>query len=471
MVIEWFLEWVETASVAKRTEAASALARAYLRNDISEDEREDVEAALTTLLEDPAPSVRFALAEAFGARKQAPRHIMSALAADTLDVSIITLSQSPVLHDTELVEFIETSEVENQIAIACRPWMSQSVATSLCNNGNHEACMALLMNPAAELTQENLHTIAQRQGTITDVRVILLEREDLAAETRLILIGKLGEALSKMVSNKGWMKEYRANKVVDEAYDKASIEFVGKSTDEDVVHLVRNMIESGRITVSYLLRAVCMGNITLVAHAFAELSGVRFSRVEAILTKDRKSAFKALYDRAGLPVSAFLIFYTAISTWRRLLSSKEKIKEARLPYLVTREVLESYTGQKDHVVDDLILLLRKLSAETARESSKFKAIEIASRSVDLTTEIEIQSNVEEAIAIDAIEIDTDALIAEVHEEFDGYIDVEVITEEPVVASSKVDIIEIHQAVDIEYIEDDYIDVSEAILNAAMAKAA
>lgn len=471
MVIEYFLEWVETASVAKRTEAASALVRAYLRNDISSEEREDIEAAITTLLEDPAPSVRFALAEAFGARKQAPRHIISALAADALDVSIITLSQSPVLHDTELVEFIETSEVDNQIAIACRPWLSDTVIASICTDGHKDACMALMMNPVANLNQENLHTIAQRFGTLTDIRMMLLDRDDLAAESRLILIGKLGEALSNMVSSKGWIKGNKAKKIVNEACDKASIEFVANSSSEDVTHLVRNMIESGKITVSYLLRAVCMGNLTLVARAFSELSGVRFSRVETILSKDREAAFKALYDRAGLPKSAFIIFYTAISTWRRLLSSNETTSQARLPYLVTREVLEKYSGRKDQVIDDLILLLRKLSAEAARESSKSKAAEIASRSTLEVSEIEIQPDVEEAIALEEVQIDTDALVAEFSNEMEGYLDTELVQIEAKPAVTKLHSADIHGFVDAEIIQDDYIDISEAIMNAAMPKAA
>ena len=471
MVIEYFLKWVETASVAKRTEAASALVRAYLKKEISEEEREDLEAAITMLLEDPAPSVRCALAEAFGARKQSPRHIISALAADILDVSIIALSQSPVLHDTELVEFIETSEVDNQIAIACRPWISERVVTSICRSGHHDACMAVLMNPAATFSQDNLHTIAQRYGTFTDLRLMLLDRSDLAAETRLILIGKLGEALSNLVSSKGWLQENKAQKVVGEACDKASISFVASASNEDVTHLVRNMIKNGKITVSYLLRAVCMGNITLVARAFSELSGVRFSRVEAILTKDRKSAFKALYDRAGLPKAAFVIFHTAISTWRRLLSKGDEINQARLPYLVTREVLDTYTGQKDHVVEELILLLRKLSAETARESSKIKAAELASRAAMQVAEVEIQNDVEEAVAIEEIQIDTESLVAEFAAELENNLEEIIPAEEPIAVKTNIHSADVYGFVDAEIIQDDYIDVSEAIMNAAMAKAA
>lgn len=411
MVIEYFLEWVETASVAKRTEAASALVRAYLRDDISSDEAEDVEAVLTTLLEDPAPGVRQAIAQAFGARKKAPRHIISALAEDSADVAIIALSQSPVLHDTELAELIRTSETDKQIAIACRPWISLPLANKIASHADKEACTALLMNPVTHFTEENLHVIAERFGEVTEIRCLLLERDDLAAETKLLLINKLGSALGNLVSNKGWLNQARAEKVVNEACDKASINFVANASSSDVRHLVSSMILGGQITVNYLLRAVCMGNISLVAHAISELSGIRIARVEAILTQNHKSAFKALYDRAGLPENAFMIFQAAISSWRRVLAEDAEINPARLSYLVTREVLENYHGQKDVVVDELVLQLRKLSAEMARESSRVKAIEIANRVAEAEIVVELIDDAEAASDVQIAEDENMVLIA------------------------------------------------------------
>ena len=48
--------------------------------------------------------------------------------------------------------------------------------------------------------------------------------------------------------------------------------------------------------------------------------------------------------------------------------------------MVTKEVLETYTTGQDEVVDELLVLLRKLAAQTARESAEYKAMEIADRS-------------------------------------------------------------------------------------------
>ncbi|MEM9279645.1 MAG: DUF2336 domain-containing protein [Pseudomonadota bacterium] len=413
MVIEYFMEWVQTAPVGKRIDAAAALARACTKKGIEPEERDEIEAALTVLLEDNAPAVRLAIAEAFGAFASAPRHVITTLANDNPDISVIVLSQSPVFHDAELINLVRRGSEENQIAISCRPWLSEDVVSAICHYGCRDATLGLLMNSAARFNQNDLHFIAQRHGTETDIRLILTDRDDIAVETRHVLLGKLGEALGGLVKKKAWLPEDRINTAIGEAFDKASIIFAAKTKDEDVTTVVRNLMQQNRLTVSFLVRAICMGNITLVASAFSELSGVRFSRVEAILTNNRESAFKAVYDRAGLPKSAFIVFQTALATWRRLLTSGSKLNQARLPFIVTREVLEAYAGKSDSLVDELLVLLRKLSAETARESSRAKAQEITERKIETVQRLSEQ----ETEALKAVESQTqeisDVEIAEI----------------------------------------------------------
>ncbi len=379
MVVEYFMDWVRTASVKKREAAAGALVRAYLNPMVEKDERDDLEAAITILSEDSAPTVRLVIAEGFGAFSSAPRHIMSSLAADNAEISIVVVSQSPVFHDSELISYFRTGNIQIQAAVSCRVWISQEVTDVICSEGCIEAVFGTLENPAARFTEENLHQIAARFGEETRIRANLLKQDKLASRTRHLLIGKLGDALGNYVLKKSWLTKERAQLAVGEACDRASIIFAAGAREEDISSVVQNLISHNRLTVAFLVRAICMGNITLVACAMSELSGVRFARVEAILTRNRESAFRAVYDRAGLPSSAFIVFKTAISTWRSLLSSDSKINKARLPFIVTREVLESYSDNPELLDHDLLVLLRRLSAETARENSRAQAEEIAAR--------------------------------------------------------------------------------------------
>lgn len=379
MLIEYFMEWVQTAPVKKREAAAGALVRAYLNPAVEQEERDDLEAALTILTEDNAPTVRLAVAEEFGAFADAPRHIMLSLAADTTDIAVVAVSRSPVFHDTELMSLFETENIRIQVAASCRPWLSADLITTICNFGCKEAVFAALENPVGDFHENDLHQVALRFGDEANIRSNLLTRKNLTTRSRHILIAKLGDALGGFVKKKSWLSEERAEQLVGEAYDRASIIFAAGAREEDISCVVNNLMEQERLTVAFLVRAICMGNISLVASALSELSGVRFARVEAILTRNRKSAFRAVYDRAGLPQSAFLVFQTAISAWRRLLSSNSKTNKARLPFIVTREVLEAYNNKPELVDHELLALLRRLSAETARENSKVQASEISAR--------------------------------------------------------------------------------------------
>ena len=60
MIVEQFIQWVTTAPPDKRAKATSALARAYLESNLSPDDFDAAEAAMTFLLDDPEDRVRFA---------------------------------------------------------------------------------------------------------------------------------------------------------------------------------------------------------------------------------------------------------------------------------------------------------------------------------------------------------------------------------------------------------------------------
>jgi len=444
MVIEYFMEWVQNAPVRKREAAASAMVRAFLNKNISLEERDDIDAALTVLLEDKSASVRLAMAEAFGAFANAPRHIIAALAQDNKEIAMVVLSCSPVFHDSELLNFIKSGNKNNQIAISCRPWLSGEVVSAVCEHGEKDANLGLLMNPVATLTPDDLHTLATRLGTDAEIRKNLLQRKDLPARSRHLLIGKLGEALGNFLEHKSWLPKPQLDRTLGEACDRASIIFAASAREDEITSVVRNLIASDRLTVAFLVRAICMGNISLVASAFSELSGVRYSKVETILTRNREAAFKAVYHRAGLPESAFIIFKTAIATWRRLIASGSKINQSRLPFIVTREVLEHYASGSDKVVDDLLVLLRRLAAETARENSRAKAEEIATRKqvaeMEATEQVETLEVLEEEAPLEI----ANSVPANSNEPEQQRIESEIVakTEEPAANSMEVEVEEI-----------------------------
>src|ERR1044071_2439460 len=110
MIVRQFLHWVRQAPAGERAEATSALARAYLYSDLSDNDRAAAEGAMIMLLDDPSPLVRRALAEAFASAENAPPTVVHALAADQRDVSEAILQNSPLFLDSDLVEAVASGE-------------------------------------------------------------------------------------------------------------------------------------------------------------------------------------------------------------------------------------------------------------------------------------------------------------------------------------------------------------------------
>ena len=104
MVVQKYLQWAPTASPSQLAEAAGALARAFLYDDLPEPEREEARLTLTGLLDDSLPLVRLALAESFASAANVPHYMVLTLAIDSSDVAAIVLARSPLLSDAELVE-------------------------------------------------------------------------------------------------------------------------------------------------------------------------------------------------------------------------------------------------------------------------------------------------------------------------------------------------------------------------------
>ncbi len=370
MVFERFVTWLKLASDDERVLATKALATAYLRSNLQGVEGEIADAVVTALLDDPDMAVRRTLAETFADHEAAPRHVIVGLAADIPEVATIVLTRSPHFVDGELIDMIAGGTPEQQIAIACRPAISRAVAAAIAEVGEIESCIGLLANRGAQVPKAALHRIAERFGDDAEMRRTLLRRTELSPKTRVLLIERLGEAMAGEVAADAGLSSGRVAAIVRDNCDRALIASAARTGENDLPEFVEAVIAGGAMNATFLLRAVCMGNISLFANGVAKLAGVSLSRVEAALADDRRTAFRAIYRKAGLPDIAWGVFSSAITCWRRLLETSGTDDMTRLPYLVTRDVLAAYDGRTDPQLDPLLILLRKLAAEATRLNAR-----------------------------------------------------------------------------------------------------
>lgn len=378
MVIERLIGWMDTATAQDRARAVDTLVRAWHLSRLDDEELEAAEAAMTCVLDDPDESVRIAFSRALSELPNPPRHLVIALANDTPMVSVPVLVSARELLDAELVHILKTGSDEQHMAIACRPAITPAVTSAIARLAGEGACLVMVTNPASRPTEEDFHAIAERHGAEEDVRKCLLAREDIGVRARLLLIEHYAVSLLEEMQDEDAREiDGKRKAQLGEVCDKATITFAAQISEREIREVVHALIERDKLTTAFLLRAICMGNLALFAHALCVLSGQSLARVEQVLRKDRGTAFSAIYTRAGLPVSAMEVFRTTIRIWRECLAQSAESDHIRLPYLVTREVIAGYEGARDGIVEELMVLLRRICTDAARDSARTRVEQMA----------------------------------------------------------------------------------------------
>lgn len=370
MIVRHFLHWVRTAGAAERADATSALARAYLYSDLSEDDRGAAEGALLMMLDDASPLVRRAMARSLAYSADAPPAVVLALAADQPDIASLVLEYSPLFIDADLVDAVGAGESPVQEAIARRAQVPCAVAAAIAEVGSAQACLTLLENPGADLVLFSLDRIAERFGHDTAVRETLLAREDLPMATRHGLVLKLSAVLTQFVTARHWMGQGRACAIAEDAAEKAVV-VIAAAGGAEVRPFVRHLRESGQLTIGIILRALLTGNVLLFEEALAELSGLPLSRVAALVHDRRGAGFRALYDRAGLPDSIFPAFRAAVAALQEVGFAGELTRKAHLNRAMVERVLTACKSETaGGEIAPLMTLLRRFAMEAARAEAR-----------------------------------------------------------------------------------------------------
>jgi uncharacterized protein (DUF2336 family) len=370
MIVRQFLHWLRTAPAGERADATSALARAYLYSQLTPDDRAAAEGAMIVLLDDPSPLVRRALADTLALSRYAPASVIFALAGDQPEIAAIVLERSPLLLDADLVDAVGQGESAAQVAIARRAALPRAVAAAIAEVGSAEACLVLIENFDADIAPFSVDRIVERHGHLAAIREALLVRDDLPAPTRQALVAKLSATLADFVTVRDWLAGDRAQRIVKEACEKATVVLAAESPPSEVRPLVRHLRESGQLNAGLILRALLSGNMMLFEEALADLSGVPLARVVGLVHDKGAAGFRALYDKAGLPARAFAAFREAITAMHEDGYFGEPGGATRLKRRMIERVLTGCANDALGDVEPLLTLLRRFATEAAREEAR-----------------------------------------------------------------------------------------------------
>jgi uncharacterized protein (DUF2336 family) len=396
MIVRQFLHWVRTAPAGVRAEATGALARAFLYSDLSVEDRAAAEGAMITLIDDPSPLVRHALAEALAASPDAPHAVIHALASDQYDIAAVVLVRSPLFIDAELVDLVATGDCAHQAAIAARAPLQCAVAAAIAEVGAAEACLIAIENPHADFAPSSIDRIVERFGHLGAIREALFARPDLPLPARQALVRVLSRRLADFVTDCAWLGRERAEEVMREACEKAAVTIA--SLGEDARPLIRHLRVSGQLTAGLVLRALLSGNMAMFEDALAELSALPLARVRALVHGRGSAGFRAVFEKAGLPGTTYVAFREALAAIREAEGNGEFIGAgggesdgaaggvgvaSRLKRRMVERVLTSCERADLGDIEPLLILLRRFAAEAAREDARIYCEQLVSGDTEL----------------------------------------------------------------------------------------
>ncbi len=348
------------------------LAKAYAKARIAPDDRRAAEMAMIFLLDDPAPKVRLALAEALAECEDAPRAVILPLAEDQPEIAARIILCSSLLTDADLVDLAAKGSDVTRMLIAHRSYVSRAVCAAMAEVGGAPDVLALMENEGAVLSRRSLCRIAERLGDDAEIRALLLDRDDLPSDARQALVEKIGTALAGFGLIQAAIGENRVERITREACDVATIGMVADVAAVEMPDLVEHLRLTGRLTPVFLMHALCTGRAEFFAAAITNLSGQAERRVRSILSDGREAAVRALYESAGLGRDISTLFTEATMLWRR------EAKGGESDFSVSELLLSRARTAGNAACQSMLELVERLAIAEQRQTARSYAL-IASR--------------------------------------------------------------------------------------------
>ena len=373
MILRQFLAPSQTDSAERRAEAAAALARTYLYGNLGPEAAWEAKTAMLAVLDDAAPLVRRALADACASSAKAPRPLVVALASDRADIAALVLGRSPVLMDADLVDCAALGCETARSAIAGRGDVSRAVAAALAEVAGLPSLLVLARNAEAAIGTAALLRMVERHGADAGLREALLARDGLAIEVRHAIADRVADSLWNFTLASGWMSHERGEQVTREARDSATLRLSDEAGEAGIARLIAHLRKGGGLTAGLILRAILSLRMPFAEAALADLGGLSRARVAGLMLEPDGAGYAALHKRAGLPDLLLPVIRAALSAWRESASGASEERGAAVSRRMIERALSVCETMPFAEARGLLGLLARFEAQAARDEIRAAA--------------------------------------------------------------------------------------------------
>lgn len=321
-------------------------------------ERELALEILGYLVLDLSEQVRVALACALSDLPDAPHDIVMKLAHDIDDVALPLLENSRVFTDADLAELVIGGSAAKQDAIAARPDLGFKATSTLAAKGERSAVLVLITNNGVVLQPEVLDTVLQRYNSDESILDPMARRSDLPLRIVERIVTFVSKGLRDLLVEVHRIDPTTAAVLEDQARERTLVAMLERKDADNLDRLVAQLADTGKLTSSLLLRAICIGEMQFVIKGIAVLTSIQAERAARLIQDVGPLGFRALHARAGMPELYYPAFRGALDVLLEIAATGARPDKAEIAQLVMSRIGPLY---KDVRANDLDLLLDRLT--------------------------------------------------------------------------------------------------------------
>lgn len=366
-----FVALSQSGDSEERGQAAHLAAQAYLQHTGPADEHAALYAALIGFLDDPSVRVRAALAYGLLHTTDAPRPILLALLQDSEVISRAVAQYSPALIDADLIGFVRHASIVLLQAVALRQGISARLAEALVARKVRSVTLKVLQRQDVPVPQSLLAQLSAAHGTKdAEIRGALLDRSDLPASSRLLLVEAAVAALRGARIVKGAIAGSRLDRLVRDAMDSALTTIGEGEAGAGPTPFASELVAAERVSARVMLHAVVNGHVLFFADCLSALAEAPRDKVFTLLESGSRQALNALLVRCGMSQAlcnliARLIFHARAADLADDITARHFVVTA-----LTEELIVEHDGVIPPELEDAFAYLSEQNVALARRAAR-----------------------------------------------------------------------------------------------------
>ncbi|MGF1462734.1 MAG: DUF2336 domain-containing protein [Maricaulaceae bacterium] len=271
------------------------------------------ETIILHLLERAEAQIRLRLAERLADSAWAPHDVLLFLALDDYEIAQPVLNRSAQLSEDDLVQIARDATPKHRIAVARRPDVTPNISDALTERCEPSILTVLAANGGAKLGSLAWKNMMRTSARHPALQAPLAERRDLPDALVTELYHVAGEAVRRRLVERFDLDPESLDQDLRAAVDTAA-GGQDDSEDEAAARLVDKLSASGRLSTSFLVKALRERDLALFQHTISKLSDLPVATVRTAMERQPETGVMLLCRGAGVDRSVFSTVYAGLES-------------------------------------------------------------------------------------------------------------------------------------------------------------